>query len=482
VRQQPGLRTIATIALVVMGAMAAVVSTALVMLTTRLQEATDVLHDSLASVRLAEDATLLLVSHDRTESAAERARIESEVIGKLAVARSHVNSPREHDALAEAERQLARHFEAERQRAGKTSRFDSFAVALAALEGLIRVNEGLADDAQRKALHWDTLGNAIGISFAVGMLMVAAVLLWWLRRAAITPAAAIADAMSRFGRGELEVRAAEEGATELRTIATRFNRMAATLARQHKTRLTYLAAVAHDLRNPLNALQLSVGAIDPNAPLPAEGRLRRVLGVTRRQIGRLDRMVGDLLDMARIEAGELTLKLEDADLRAVAESVAALFVDASAKHQVRLDSPSAAVSVRCDATRIEQALANLVSNAIKYSPAGGVVTIALREDGNRALLSVTDEGIGITSDAIDEIWLPFRRTPATADAVPGVGLGLSIVRRIVAAHGGDVRVQSLPHVGTTFTVDLPLGARVRTGDKSEPEAANAPLAPASLGD
>jgi two-component system, OmpR family, sensor histidine kinase MtrB len=458
-RKQPGLRTIATIALVILGAMAVIVSAALVVLTTKVQEATHLLHDSLASVRIAEDAALLLVSHERARSAEERVRIERELAGKLTAAGRYVTTPGESQALAEAQREVTRHFESERPPANRSQQIDTFGSAFAALEALVRVNEGLAGEAQRDALRWDTLGNVIGVAFAIGMVTVLAVLLWWLRRAAVVPAAAVANVMSRFARGELEVRAKEEGAAELRTIATRFNTMAATLARQEKSRLTYLAAVAHELRNPLNALQLSMAAIGPDAPLPPEARLRRVLEVTRRQIGRLDRMVGDLLEMARIEAGELTLKPAEVDLRVVAESVAALFEDASAHHEIRLDLPSRAVPVRCDFDRIEQAAANLVSNAIKYSPAGGIVTIAVRDEDDHVVLSVSDQGVGIGSDALEEIWLPFRRTAAAMESAPGVGLGLSVVRRIVTAHGGEVHVESQPGVGSTFTIELPNGAR-----------------------
>jgi signal transduction histidine kinase len=167
-------------------------------------------------------------------------------------------------------------------------------------------------------------------------------------------------------------------------------------------------------------------------------------------------MVGDLLDSAQIEAGQLALKLGDHDLRTIVGEAAELFGKASDSHTLQVCLSETQVIVRCDATRIEQALINLLSNAIKYSPAGGAVRVSLRIERERAVVEIADRGMGIATDDLERLWQPFQRDRWAREQVPGAGLGLSIVRRIATAHGGEVGVWSEPGVGSTFSVWLPL--------------------------
>jgi signal transduction histidine kinase len=272
----------------------------------------------------------------------------------------------------------------------------------------------------------------------------------------VRPIFDLAEAMERFGKGGLDARASERGATELREMAGRFNTMADTLARQHQERLTYLAGIAHDLRNPLGALQLSTEALASDGPLPPEDRLRRTLSVIRRQVVQLDRMTGDLLETAQIEAGRLSLAPEVIDLRSIVREVADLFEETSRIHAIHVELPDEPIVVRCDRVRIGQALTNLVSNAIKYSPRGGDVRLVAGAAAGYALLSVVDQGIGMEEEDRAHIWEPFRRARTATEGIPGVGLGLSIAKRIVEAHGGAITVESARGVGSTFSVKLPL--------------------------
>jgi signal transduction histidine kinase len=122
-------------------------------------------------------------------------------------------------------------------------------------------------------------------------------------------------------------------------------------------------------------------------------------------------------------------------------------------HQWRLSVPDVPVPILCDAYRIAQVLNNILSNAIKYSPRGGTVDVRVDRDGDFAVVSVADEGVGIHPDDLRRIFDPFQRGSATD--VPGVGLGLSVARRIVLAHGGQIQVRSRQGAGTTFEVRLP---------------------------
>jgi signal transduction histidine kinase len=226
---------------------------------------------------------------------------------------------------------------------------------------------------------------------------------------------------------------------------------------QRKNQLAFLAGVAHDLRNPIGALKMSASFLGEQ---PSEEDRERTLSIVERQLGQLEQMVDDLLDANRIEAGELELSPDDIDARDIAQHVVELYGPTSTRHQIVLDSPREPVFIRADALRIEQALGNLVNNAIKYSPEGGRIDVALGTAGRDTLLSVSDRGIGIAPDDIDGIFAPFRRRAQST--APGAGLGLSIVRRIVEAHGGRIDVESTVGEGSRFVVRLPsLAAHAR---------------------
>src|SRR5262249_3625272 len=152
------------------------------------------------------------------------------------------------------------------------------------------------------------------------------------------------------------------------------------LARQDEERLAFLAGVAHDLRNPLNALRMSLFLVQPNRPLPSEMKLRDTFALVTRQVTRLDRMLGDFLDAARIQRGELDLRVQMHDLRDLVRNTVELYANASRGHLISLSVPDQPIDVAADAMRVEQVLNNLVSNAIKYSPQGGEVSVAVRSD------------------------------------------------------------------------------------------------------
>jgi two-component system, OmpR family, sensor histidine kinase MtrB len=159
--------------------------------------------------------------------------------------------------------------------------------------------------------------------------------------------------------------------------------------------------------------------------------------------------------------------------------VASSFEAISPKHELAVDVPESEVWVRCDPLRIDQVLSNLINNAIKFSPAGGRVTVQLKRDGHEAILSVADCGIGISDEDQQRLFEPFRRVGPSRDTIPGVGLGLFVVRQIVLAHGGRVELASAPGRGTEFRVRLQAVASphladvdptARRGERQEPLA------------
>lgn len=221
----------------------------------------------------------------------------------------------------------------------------------------------------------------------------------------------------------------------------------------------FFALVSHELRTPLTSivgylelvLDDDVGALHPEH--------RRHLGVVERNAGRLLRLVGDLLFVAQVEAGKLSLDPGLVDLgQLVREAVDAARPRAEEASIALVADVDPVPTCPGDADRIGQVLDNLIVNALKFTPEEGRVTVSLRIEGASAVLEVADTGIGIPATEQEQLFDRFfRASSATARAIPGVGLGLTIVKAIVEAHDGEVSVQSEEGSGTTFRVELPLG-------------------------
>jgi signal transduction histidine kinase len=266
---------------------------------------------------------------------------------------------------------------------------------------------------------------------------------------------AIGRAMEAFGNGRSDVRAKEDGPNELRHIAQRFNAMAVALAAQAESEFAFVAGVAHDLRNPIGTLKITAAQLASEPSTLAPDEATRMLAIVERQANHLERMVGDLLDRASIEAGVLELRASVRDVREVVRQAVLVRQASTTTHRLELSLPEEELLLACDATRIEQVLDNLVSNAIKYSPGGTTVQIAAEHRDDDVVLSVTDHGVGIDPDETSRVFQPFRRVGALRGAVAGVGLGLSNVRKIVEAHGGVIEVESELGRGSVFRVRLP---------------------------
>jgi PAS domain S-box-containing protein len=236
----------------------------------------------------------------------------------------------------------------------------------------------------------------------------------------------------------------------------------------------FVGLISHELRTPLSSIlgYLELMKDDEDDPLSEEQL--QYLAVAERNAHRLLRLVGDLLFTAQVESGRFPLTLGDVDLGSViATSVeSARPVSDVAAVTLIAETPSDRVVVHGDSLRLGQAVDNLISNAIKFTPAKGRVTVSLRQDGDDVVICVADTGIGIPAVELSKLSTRFfRASTATRNAVPGVGLGLTITKAIVTAHGGSVDIASEEGVGTTISVRLPL----------EPAAARAEQAAAQTG-
>jgi signal transduction histidine kinase len=222
----------------------------------------------------------------------------------------------------------------------------------------------------------------------------------------------------------------------------------------------FFALVSHELRTPLTSI---IGYLE----LVLEGEAgeisddqRRFLGVIERNARRLLRLVGDLLFAAQVEAGTLSLAHEPVDLEAVVCEAVEAGRPRAEQANVSLTADTEPVPLQGDPERLGQVLDNLISNALKFTPSGGSVTVGLHRRNGAAVVEVADTGIGISPAEQVRLFERFYRTSsATERSIPGIGLGLSISRAIALGHGGAIRVQSEVGRGTTFTVELPIAAQ-----------------------
>ncbi|HSC26117.1 MAG TPA: HAMP domain-containing sensor histidine kinase [Vicinamibacterales bacterium] len=277
------------------------------------------------------------------------------------------------------------------------------------------------------------------------------------------------QAASALGQGRTDVRAAENGGDEVSSLARTFNRMAddlsaraAALSASDRARRQLLADVSHELMTPLAAIRGYTETLAmPEVDLDAATR-QRYLEIVGEETQKLETMIGDLLDLARLEGGGGTLAVEDVRAADLFGRIADRHGPAIRERRLTLETrvdPSD-LTVRGDPHRLEQALQNLAANALRHSPEGGHVYLSAVADGDDVRISVRDTGPGIPPEHLPRVFDRFYKVDAsrTATAMPsGSGLGLSIVRTIVERHGGSVTADNAPGGGALFEIALPRG-------------------------
>ena len=451
------LRTTLSVVMTVVGAIAVGVALALVILTSSLYEAGLKLGGATERVRLLMELESYALQHVR-ESARSESQPAIDVIGRL---RETFGSDL-HDDVERLDEMILLLARASTP-AERDSRFDAL---VRDLRGVVAREGTGARRAMADAASWNRVANITGLVAIAVLLVGVAGVLAWLWRSALQPLVTMIETIQRFATGDANARAEEEGPSEIRQIAVAFNDMAVSLGRQREQQLAFIGGVAHDLRTPLNTLQVAVALLDP--PSSDSVRVRERI---RRQIDQLERMIGDLLDRTRIETCRFELHREDCDLRDLLSRVLDIQRDSAATRAFNLLLPHEPVWVSCDALRIEQVVNNLLSNAVKYSPESGDVEVVLERNNSTAVLSVTDHGIGMTPGDRSKVFEPFRRGENVGN-IGGTGLGLSVAWKIVEAHGGSIDVRSEPGLGSVFSVRLPLVAdpdpnRHRSGRTAE---------------
>jgi signal transduction histidine kinase len=294
---------------------------------------------------------------------------------------------------------------------------------------------------------------AIGRSmlFAIGVLVAVAVMamISGMFRRVGRPLDAVMDAADRVAGGDYAVRVGEQGPPPIRALARAFNTMTERLQNHDRLRRNLMADVAHELRTPLTVIQGKLeGLLDGVYPRD-ERQLQQLLDETHV----LSRLIEDLRTLALSESGALKLEKDTIDLAALASDVAGAFAgDAAERHvTIAVDAAADLPSVEADPVRIREVVGNLLSNALRHTPAAGSVVVRLASSNGHVSVDVRDSGRGMTREEIERAFDRFYKGPESR----GSGLGLTIAKSLVAAHGGEMQASSEPGRGTTIGFTLP---------------------------
>jgi signal transduction histidine kinase len=323
--------------------------------------------------------------------------------------------------------------------------FSSPIVPLPAIDSLEEIG---AQDLMRIAgvAMLPIISSAIGITLAL-----------WFSRSLTRPLAELVDAAQTLGARNLGLRVKPQGTEELIALAHAFNQMAADLEQAETLRRKMVADIAHELRHPLTLLQGNLRAIIDDVYPLEKSEIAKLYDQTRH----LNQLVNDLYELTQAEARQLPLQQREVELVPLLESVLAIFEPAAAGKGITLERqlPARLVAV-ADPDRLLQVLHNLLSNALRHTPAGGTISLRAEEAAGEIRLSVQDSGEGIAPEHLPRIFDRFYRTDRTrARHTGGAGLGLAIAKAIVESHGGVLSVASdgIGH-GATFTFTLPTPA------------------------
>jgi signal transduction histidine kinase len=316
----------------------------------------------------------------------------------------------------------------------------------------------------------DTRWGALpaGVRWQFGGAILAAALLagaagWMLARRIARPLSRLAAAAQQVAGGDLDQRVPEDPAIhELGVLSRAFNHMTAALRQSDQAKNAFIADVSHELRTPLTVIKGTIETLQDGAldDLEARGPFLESMS---RETERLIRLVNDLLVLARADAGALNLRRQQLDLAALARSRCEVLRPAAARRQVRLEvrecpGPDGPLDprIQADPDRLAQVLDNLLDNAVRHSPPGGLVEVILERQGEALLCRFADQGPGIAPQHLPFLFDRFYRAdPSRERSQGGSGLGLAIARGLVAAHGGSISVESVLGQGTVFEVKLP---------------------------
>jgi len=342
---------------------------------------------------------------------------------------------------------------------GKLSSPRLFILHLQQLEGRnvsLRYARAYLVDGFETAWNHSTFWSVIVGATAAGVLS------YWVSKRIMQPLTQIKQITQKFAAGQLDARLPPNEIPELNQLATSFNRMAASLENVEHRRRELVSDLTHELRTPLTVLRgyLEELAADRIEATPA------VYQQLAKETRRLERLINDLQELSKAEAGYLPIKLQSVNLRPLLESLVQKFSDQLLEDgpRLRLDCPEQLPTVRADIDRVEQILVNLLGNALTYTNTGSITIRVCQELDStnsrlpRLWIAVTDTGIGIAPEDLPHVFERFWRAEKSRNQhTGGTGIGLAISKRLIELQGGQIEVKSQLGKGSTFQFSLPLG-------------------------
>jgi two-component system sensor histidine kinase BaeS len=301
---------------------------------------------------------------------------------------------------------------------------------------------------------------------ALTVVIIALILSVFLARSLTRPLRELTAATREMARGKLGQQVPVRSQDELGELALAFNQMSSDLARANDLRRQMTADIAHDLRTPLSILSGYLEALRDGVLEPSTERFEAMFGEARH----LQRLIDDLRTLSLADAGELTLSRTSVPPRLVLDQAVSSYGPHAAQHEVGLsvevepDLPK----IEVDTDRMAQVFANLISNALRYTPAGGQIRLGARRQDGHVLMQVQDNGSGINPEDIPHIFDRFYRGDGARQGESGeTGLGLAIAKSLIELNGGNISVESTPGQGTTFTIAFPLKGPVQPKEETE---------------
>jgi signal transduction histidine kinase len=301
--------------------------------------------------------------------------------------------------------------------------------------------------------RWLQLAWELALAFGIGI-PVAGILVVYFSRRITRPLEALAEAADEVAAGHYDVAMPDRtGGTEVERLAARFDEMTARLAESEQLSRNFLMSVSHELRTPLTAIRGHVAALREGI-VEEEAARGRSLEVIAEEALRLERLVGDVLDLAKLDARRFALLREEVDMRALCERAYATFAEEARARGIEYELAlgEGAVLVT-DGDRVLQIVTNLLANALHATPEGGRVDLGLGREKGEVMVAVADTGPGIAPQEVERIFRPFWSGEAG-----GTGLGLTIARELALALGGRLELHSEPGRGSRFVLVLPVKA------------------------
>ena len=300
--------------------------------------------------------------------------------------------------------------------------------------------------------QWLTLLGRLALALAVGVAL-AALLFWWLSRRLTAPVRALTRATEHVAAGRYDVEIPDaRGSDEIALLTDRFRGMVAQLAEGEQLKRSFLMSVSHELRTPLTAIRGHVEALREGV-VTGDDQVRASLDIVAAETDRLERLVGDVLDLAKLQAHRFTVRHEEVDLERVLDQAYGAFAEEARRRDIdyRLSGAEAAPVIVSDGDRVLQVITNLLSNAFRWTPDGGRIELRLTRSNGLVSVDVVDSGPGVAPSERKRIFEAF-----VSEDADGTGLGLPIARELAAALGGGIELGSGQEQGSRFRLVLPV--------------------------